>query len=87
MMFYLCGSMEYMFWSGFCSSKNGLAMAQHNSSSFPYSPTRQRSYILHGSTTTCFFVCFKGFMVVEAWAGCMSSLTQLECTRATPLIA
>jgi hypothetical protein len=33
------------------------------------------------------FVCFKGFMVdVEVWAGCMSSLTQLVCTPATPLL-
>jgi hypothetical protein len=30
-------------------------------------------------------VCFKGLMVhVEAWAGCVSSLTQLVCTPATP---
>jgi hypothetical protein len=30
------------------------------------------------------FACFKGFMVdVKAWAGCMSQLTQLVCTRAT----
>jgi hypothetical protein len=40
-MFKLCGSMEYMFWSGSCNSKYGLAMAmaQHISSILPYSPT------------------------------------------------
>jgi hypothetical protein len=33
------------------------------------------------------FVCFKGFMVdVKAWAGCMSSLTQLVCTPAAPMM-
>lgn len=54
--FCLWGRMGYMFWSGSFTSKYGLAaMAQHNNSCFPYSPTGQRRHLLHGSTTTCFF--------------------------------
>jgi hypothetical protein len=41
--------------------------------------TRQHHYM---------FVCLNVFMLdVKAWAGCMSSLTQLVCTPATPLLA
>jgi hypothetical protein len=37
-MFYLSGSMEYMFWSGSYNSRYGLAMAQHNNSISPLHP-------------------------------------------------
>jgi hypothetical protein len=61
-------------------------MAQHNTIS-AYIPTVQRRHLLYGSTTT-FFVCFKRFVVdFKGWGGFMSSLTQLLCTPATPLIA
>jgi hypothetical protein len=33
-----------------------LAMAQHNTSISPYSPTGRRRHTLHGYTTTCLFV-------------------------------
>jgi hypothetical protein len=39
-------------WSGSCTLKYGLAIAQHNTSISPYSPTGQRHHLLHGSTTT-----------------------------------
>jgi hypothetical protein len=67
-MFCLCGSMEYMLWSGFCTLKYGLALAQPNSSSFPYSPTES----LAASNTvlnTHLLVWLEGFMGgAEAWA-------------------
>jgi hypothetical protein len=63
-------------------------MAQHNSSVFPYSSNGDRRRLLHGSTTSSFFFCFKGLMSgAETWAGSMSPLTQLVCTPVTPPIA
>jgi hypothetical protein len=84
-MLFLCGSMEYMFWSGSCNSTYWPSHGQHNSSISPYGPTvlpplaRLRHYM---------FGLYKGSMVgVEAWAGCMSSHTQLVCISATLVIA
>jgi hypothetical protein len=80
---------EVCVWSGPCSCtlKYGH-MACHG-------PTQHLYFPLHPDWTTppprtrlhhYMFVFFKGFMVgVKAWAGCMSSLTQLVCTPATPL--
>jgi hypothetical protein len=83
-MFYFCGIMEYMCWSGYCTSKYGLAMTRHNGS---LSPAAR----LQNATTQlkhCMHDCFKGSLGgAEAWAGCMSSLTQLVFTPATPLFA
>jgi hypothetical protein len=63
------------------------AVPQHNSSISPFRPDGQRCHLLDVSTTTYFFG-FKGFIIdVKAWAACISSLTQLVCTPATPLIA
>jgi hypothetical protein len=62
-MFYSCGSMEYMFLSGDCTSKYGLAMAQHNTSISPYSTTEQRYRLLHSSTIVFLFLS-RGFGVV-----------------------
>jgi hypothetical protein len=85
-MFYLCGSNEYMFWSCYYyTSRYGLAMAQHISSIFPYSPTGD---VAASYTAQPLSVCFKRFMGgAKAWAGSMSSLTQLVCTPVTPMIA
>jgi hypothetical protein len=63
-----------MFLIGYCTSKSGLAMAQHNSSSvFPYSQLEKAAA---SDTAQALHVCFfPGFMGgAEAWAGSMSSL-------------
>jgi hypothetical protein len=82
-MVLLCGSMAYMFWSGYCTSRYGLAIAHHNSSIFPYSLTGERRPLLHHYMS----LWFKGFKVgVDAGARCMSSLTQQVCTPASPQV-
>jgi hypothetical protein len=63
-----------------------LAMAQHTSSVFPYSPTEEHCRLLPRSTAPFFLL--MGFMGgAQVWAGITSSLTQLVCTPGTPMIA
>jgi hypothetical protein len=67
-----------LFWIRLCTSKYGHAMAKHNRSIFPFSPTREHRLHLHGSTTTC--LCISRFMVgAEGWSGCMRSTTTCLC--------
>jgi hypothetical protein len=68
-MFYSCGSMEYMFWSGYCTSKYGLDVAQHDSSIFPYSLTGERRHLLHGSITTYLFLSMGLWLVLRHGLG------------------
>jgi hypothetical protein len=49
--------------SGYCTWKDGLAKAQHNSSVFSYSPAKDRRRLLHRSATTFLFVS-RGLWVV-----------------------
>jgi hypothetical protein len=79
-----CGGVHVLEWllqleilACHCPTQHLLVPLQPDWTTLP-SLTRLRHYM---------FVCFKSFMVdVEAWAGRMSSLTQVVCTPATPLI-
>jgi hypothetical protein len=85
-MFCLCGSMEYMFCSGYCTSKYGHTC---------HGPTQQLRFPLQPDWKTPppltrlnydMFVCMEGFVGgAEAWYQSMSSLTQLAFTSATHL--
>jgi hypothetical protein len=71
----LCGSMEYMFWSGYCTSK-GLTWPN---TTIQFSPTSR----LKKATAPCtvqqlYFCLLRGvYGCAEAWDRSMSSLTQL----------
>jgi hypothetical protein len=85
-MFCLCRSMKYMF-----------EMAPAPRIWACHGPTQQLHISPQPDCTTVppvtwlhhyMFICFKGFLVdVEAWAVCMSTLSQVVCTPAIPLIA
>jgi hypothetical protein len=63
-----------------------MDMAQHNSSLSPTARLDNAATSYTAPPRICLW--FEGFMDdVEAWARCMSSLTQLVCTPAMPLIA
>jgi hypothetical protein len=83
-IFCLYGNMEYIFGVAPAPRNNGLAMAQHISSIFPFSPAGQRHRLLARPP----HICFKGFVGgAEAWAKSTSVLNQLVCRPATPLTA
>jgi hypothetical protein len=83
-MFCLCG---VLVGSGSCTLKYGLAIFGPNTTP-PFPPTALLDITTTSYTAPPLHVCFKGVMVdFKAWAGCMSSLTQLVCRLATPLIA
>jgi hypothetical protein len=62
-----CGSMEYMFWGGQCTSKYGLAMARHNSSVSPHALLENAA--ASSTAHTYIYVCFKGFMMLRHGLG------------------
>jgi hypothetical protein len=80
-MFFLCGSMVFMFQEGNRTSKNELSMGgggySHNGFVFPCIPIGACCCLLHGSISVYFIVCYMGVIGgAKAWARSMRSLTK-----------